>query len=142
MNDELLDSLKKDLELDLCCQTGRFGIYDDHVDREDIYFIKANKEGLKLFAYQLLCAAKDFEQQEQEQVFQKIALEDGAWLYKNCDIVLRHIEDPSMIKVRETEIVVEPSWKDKVFEIAGVILVIFLLISLIVGVYTVIDSIL
>jgi len=56
-----------------------------------------------LFPYQLLCAAKDFEHQEQEQAFQNIALEEVSWMRKDSEIVLKHIEDPSMIKVSEAE---------------------------------------
>lgn len=56
-----------------------------------------------MFPYQLLCAAKDFEHQEQEQAFQNIALEEVSWMLKDSEIVLKHIEDPSMIEVSETE---------------------------------------
>ncbi|MGE8377230.1 MAG: hypothetical protein ACN6PN_02740 [Sphingobacterium sp.] len=52
-----------------------------------MYFNKANKVSLKLFAYQLLCAAKDLELQEQEQVFQKIGLKETSWMLQDAEIV-------------------------------------------------------
>lgn len=141
MNDELLESLKSDLDLEGSFKNGQFGIYSDYRERDDVYFIKANKEGLKLFAYQLLCAAKDFEHQEQEQAFQNIALEEVSWMLKDSEIVLKHIEDPSMIEVSETEST-KSSWKNSAVTIGCFIILAFLLISLIVGIYTVINSIL
>ncbi|WP_223583695.1 hypothetical protein [Sphingobacterium sp. GVS05A] len=48
-------------------------------------FIKANKEGLKLFAYQLLCSTKDLELQEQ--VFQKIGLKETSWMLQDTEII-------------------------------------------------------
>ncbi|GAA4172309.1 MULTISPECIES: hypothetical protein [Sphingobacterium] len=141
MNDELLESLKSDLDLEGSFKNGQFGIYSDYRERDDVYFIKANKEGLKLFAYQLLCAAKDFEHQEQEQAFQNIALEEVSWMLKDSEIVLKHIEDPSMIRVSETE-ATKSSWKDSAVTIGCCIILAFLLISLIVGIYTIINSIL
>lgn len=104
MNEELLDSLKTDLDLEGSLNNGQFGIYSDYQERDDVYFIKANKEGLKLFAYQLLCAANDLGTQEQEQVYQKIELKETSWILKDAEIVLKHIEDPSMINVSETGI--------------------------------------
>jgi len=94
-----------------------------------------------LFPYQLLCAAKDFEHQEQEQALQNIALEGVSWMLKDSEIVLKHIEDPSMIKVSEAE-AAKSSWKDRAVTIGCFIILVFLLISLIVGIYTVINSIL
>ncbi|WP_223577878.1 hypothetical protein [Sphingobacterium sp. GVS05A] len=141
MKNELLESLKSDLHLEGSITKGQFGIYSDYRERDDVYFIKANKEGLKLFAYQLLCAAKDLEDQEQKEVFQKIILDETPWVLKDSEIVLKHIEDPSMINVSETEIA-QSSWKDRSVTIGCFIVLAFLLISLVVGVYTVIDSIL
>lgn len=141
MNNELLDSLKTHLDLEGSLDNGQFAIYSDYRERDDVYFIKANKEGLKLFAYQLLCAAKDLEDQEQKEVFQKIILDETPWVLKDSDIVLKHIEDPSMINVSETEIA-QSSRKDRSVTIGCFIVLAFLLISLVVGVYTVIDSIL
>lgn len=141
MNEELLDSLKTDLDLEGSLNNGQFGIYSDYQERDDVYFIKANKEGLKLFAYQLLCAANDLGTQEQEQVYQKIELKETSWILKDSEIVLKHIEDPSMINVSETGIA-QSSWKDRSVTIGCFIVLAFLLISLVVGVYTVIDSIL
>lgn len=46
MNDELLESLKSDLDLEGSFKNGQFGIYSDYRERDDVYFIKANKEGL------------------------------------------------------------------------------------------------
>jgi len=141
MKNELLESLKSDLDLEGSITKGQFGIYSDYRERDDVYFIKANKGGLKLFAYQLLCAAKDLEDQEQKEVFQKIILDQTPWVLKDSEIVLKHIEDPSMINVSETEIA-QSSWKDRSATIGCFIVLAFLLISLVVGVYTVIDSIL
>ncbi|MDR2275832.1 MAG: hypothetical protein LBF27_33300 [Sphingobacterium sp.] len=140
MNNELLESLKSKLALEASLDNGQFAIYSDYRERDDVYFIKANKEGLKLFAYQLLCAAKDLEDQEQKQVFQKIILDETPWVLKDSEIVLKHIEDPSMINVSETEIT-QSSWKDRSVTIGCFIVLAFLLISLVVGVYTIIDSI-
>lgn len=141
MNNKLLDSLKTHLDLEGSLDNGQFAIYSDYRERDDVYFIKANKEGLKLFAYQLLCAAKDLEDQKQKEVFQKIILDETPWMLKDSEIVLKHIEDPSMINVSETEIA-QSSWKDRSVNIGCFIVLAFLLISLVVGVYTVIDSIL
>ncbi len=62
MNKETLDSLKEPLTLDSAIDIGRFGIfYDSSESGEDNYYITANKEGLKMFVYQLLCASKDLQ---------------------------------------------------------------------------------
>lgn len=141
MNNELLDSLKTHLDLEGSLDNGQFGIYSDYSERDDVYFIKANKEGLKLFAYQLLCAAKDLELQEREQEFQRIELKEISWMLQDAEIVLKYIEDPSRVNVNETE-VVQSSWKDRSVTIGCFIVLAFLLISLVVGAYTIINSIL
>jgi hypothetical protein len=141
MNNELLESLKSDLGLEGSITNGQFGIYSDSRERGDVYFIKANKEGLKLFAYQLLFAAKDLELQEREQEFQKIELKETSWMLQDAEIVLKYIEDPSMINFNEPE-VVQSSWKDRSVTVGCFIVLTFLLISLVVGAYTVINSIL
>jgi len=97
MNKEALDSLKEILELDEAFKGGRFGVFLDSSDsRVEKYYIKANKEGLKLFAYQLLCAAEDLKDQEKEDSNERIALlpKENAWIYKQSEVILEYIEVP------------------------------------------------
>lgn len=44
MKNELLDSLQRDLDLEGSSKNGQFGIYSDYQERDDVYFIKANKQ--------------------------------------------------------------------------------------------------
>lgn len=136
MNKEALDSLKESLELDEAFKVGRFGVFLDSSDaREEKYYIKANKEGLKLFAYQLLCVSKDFEDQEKENSFERIELVQDTWVYKHSEIILNYIEPPQMSIEADSKVVKE-TWKDWLGKIGCILLVVFLLISLVVGVIT------
>lgn len=54
MNNELLESPKRDLDLEGSITNEQFRVYFDYRERDDLYVLKANKSGLKLFAYQLL----------------------------------------------------------------------------------------
>jgi len=136
MNKETLNSLKETLALDSAIDIGRFGIfYDSSESREDKYFIKANKEGLKMFAYQLLCASKDLEDQEKDNAFEKIALipDGSAWIDKDSEIRLFHVESPQLSKDLVPTTTKE-TWKDRFSEIGCTLIVIFLFISLLVGI--------
>lgn len=67
MASQHLDSLKELLNLDDASAHGQFGIYVNEDERRDeYYYIGANKEGLRLFAYQLPCAAADLECHDRE----------------------------------------------------------------------------
>ena len=50
-NERWIVALKIDLELEGSLDNRQFGIYSDYGEGDDVYFIKANKGGLKLFAY-------------------------------------------------------------------------------------------
>lgn len=139
MKKDILDSLKESLEIDEASKIGRYGIFIDDSDRRDEkYFIKANKEGLNLFAYQLLCAANDLADQENENSYERIELHprESVWVYKHSEINIEFIESPQLSSIPENLELVEETWKDWVSKIGCLVLVIFLIISLIIGVIT------
>lgn len=93
-----------------------------------------------MFAYQLLCASKDLEDQEKDNAFEKITLvpDGNAWIDKDSEIRLLYVESPELTK----DLVLTPykqTWKDRFGEIGYALIAIFLLISLFVGVVTVFD---
>jgi len=136
MNKETLDSLKETLALDSAIDIGRFGIfYDSSESREGNYYIKANKEGLKMFAYQLLCASKDLEDQEKDNLFEKIALipDGNAWIDKDSEIRLLYVESSALTKDLVSTASKE-TWKDRFTEVGCALIAIFLFISLFVGI--------
>ncbi|WP_270087101.1 hypothetical protein [Sphingobacterium sp. SYP-B4668] len=134
-----LDSLKESLEIDEASKVGRYGIFIDSSDsRDEKYFIKGNREGLNLFAYQLLCAANDLANQEKENSYERVELHprESVWIYKHSDIHIEFIESPQLSITENLEPVKE-TWKDWVGKIGCLVLVGFLIISLIIGIITV-----
>ncbi|WP_437918727.1 hypothetical protein [Sphingobacterium sp. LRF_L2] len=139
MEKNTLDSLKESLKIDEATKVGCYGIFLDCSDsRKEKYFIKANKEGLNLFAYQLLCAAHDLAEQEKENAYERIELSpsENVWIYKHSEINLEFIESPQM-RIEEESESTEEGWKNWVEKIGCSVLFVFLIISLVIGIITI-----
>ncbi|MFD2969936.1 hypothetical protein [Sphingobacterium bambusae] len=139
MTSQHLDSLKELLNLDDASVHGQFGIYVNEDDRRDeYYYIGANKEGLRLFAYQLLCAAVDQEchEREEDASIPIIGLypEKNPWVRKDSEIILENIQSnlPDL-----SDVVDKPAGKRYLDNALGLMLVGAILLTLVVGVYTI-----
>lgn len=132
---ELEDIIEK-LELNVSKENGTFGLY--YVDGEDACHIKANKDGFELFAIELLKAAKDIENVIENK--EKNYIDFGfnrKWI--QGDVIIAYIKP---ILEKRVEIIAEkayvPAIKDDLFNFGCFALIGILILSLIVGVYTII----
>jgi hypothetical protein len=113
-----------------------FGIFQ-YGGGPDESLIKANPQGLALFAAQLLKAAKEAE----DQTINSIPLDiEESWVDKKSSIFIQYIQ---LIKEKQEKIIsphatLPSSAKDKFFFAAGILVLVLLLITLGVGIWTII----
>jgi len=137
-----MDQAKLDVILDgqpfeEAAEDGRFAIFfdDDDGRSEEKYYIRANEEGLRLVAYQLLCAARDLKVQTVNKEYQTVKLmtDEDKWIDKSSEVVIRYVE-PLEINSKQARAATKETWKHRAAEIGCGLLGIFLLISLVVGI--------
>ena len=104
------------------------------------HYIKANRQGLELFAAELLKASRDAEQiiNISDNNVHLIEWDDDVWL-EDSEVFINYIE-PSFMKRDQAENSNkegEETWKDSIFKYGCLMLVALALISMIVGLITI-----
>ena len=102
MEQKYLDELIVQLESKASNDEGMFGIYEDR-DVEPGCFIKADKEGLVLFALELLKTARKFEHTVDSEVSIISLAQHHKWIVENSEILIRYVK-----QIRPNSFVSEP----------------------------------
>lgn len=118
---------------------GVFGIFR-YRDNYDESFLKANKEGLELFALQLLKSARDIETILSDTTKNIIPLEyNEDWMDENSDIFIQYIEPVADRQKLKYKSEYKSTFTDKLIFCGCGLIVFILLISVIVGFITLIS---
>jgi len=124
--DELQEIIQK-IEASTSPENANFGIFrygEHHVEG----CIKANGEGLKLFAAELLAAAYSFEHNEHKEYHHLEYLPD--WVSEGSDIIIDYVEPvPNLIEA----VTYEVTWRDKLSDFGCLIMMGILVVSILVG---------
>lgn len=136
MKKEELINLLKNLDEDSLKELGIFGIYQ-YGGGPDESSIKANKEGLQLFALELLRASGKFDKgiTDEEKLF---SLDyHGNWLDKDSEIYIDFIEPTSKLRKAITE--EKENLNDKLISYGFVALFILIGFSALLGLIQILD---
>jgi hypothetical protein len=135
--EEIKDIIAK-LKADTDEQKGYFGIFQ-YGGGSDESYIKANKEGLKLFAAEILEVVTQTDDAITNAAKKTIPFShDNAWTDENSDTTIHYIE-PIVDATYKSKYTVEPeTLKDTAIKYGCIAVAIFLLVSLIAGIITVV----
>ena len=139
MKEEDLNKVIKVLDDNSSFEEAYFEFDYDEENNYDHSFIHSNKEGLILFANELLKAAKGFEKiKDSEEKVKDIKLKTGEWFGYN-NIVAPYIKPIFSKKNKIERLVSKPKkWNDKIFELGCSLGLIVLVVSIIVGIVNII----
>jgi hypothetical protein len=141
LNSELQKIIDK-LETEKAETQASFGVFRAG-GGEDESCIKANKQGLGLFALELLKASLQSEINKPGRKKNIYNLKiDEQWIEKDSDVFLYHIEIQSGVRVPEIKESYKPSFTDKLMPYGCGLVLIFLIVALIIGLVTIIEFIL
>ena len=135
MKEKILVEMIKDLEINSSIEDAYIEYaYDDAYEK---YLMKANKDGLKLFAKELLQIASNFDNYKNNKAeFQPIKLENEDWFFDQE--AMPTFVEPIFLSRKDIK-VIEPqksSWKDDLIGFVIVIILGVIIISAIIGFYT------
>jgi hypothetical protein len=117
-------------------QQGVFGIFQ-YGGGSDESFIRANKEGLELFALELLKSARDSEAIITDTQKKSIALDyDDNWIDENSDTFIQYVEPIAEKQQLELKTESISKIKHKLISYGCGIVAIILLVSVVVGLVT------
>lgn len=117
-------------------ERGFFGI-SQYGGGSDESFIRANKEGLELFALELLKSARDMEDILSNKEKKEIWFDDIDWFDENSDTFIHYIEPVAYNKRLKKESTIElPTFIDKLIPYGCGFIFLVLLLSILVGVST------
>lgn len=139
MTNEELQKIIDQFDEEALKRNGIFGISQYGGGSEES-FISANKEGLELFALQLLKSARDTENLlgQSENKYYSLSPEEE-WIDQDSDTFIHYIEPLSDKFERKLITEQKASFVERIVPIGcGLLLVIFLLISFIVGSVTIV----
>jgi hypothetical protein len=112
-----------------------FGVFK-YGSTSDESYIKANKQGLKLFASQILEAVNQVDQTRSDETKNIIPL-DYDWTDDNSDTIVQYIE-PVVYSTDKKKVIEEPeSLKDKAIKYGCFAGLIFLLVAAFTGIVTI-----
>ena len=139
MNKEELQNIIDKLESENPKEKAYFGIFE-YGGGPDESFIKANKQGLELFALEILKAARDTEEllndDKGESVFPLGFDED--WIDDDCSTYIQYIEPTNEIRtITKREPYVE-TWTDKTMKFGCISTILIAIVSAIVGIVTIV----
>ena len=119
-------------------QKGVFGVFQ-YGGGSDESFIKANKEGLELFAIQLLKASTEIDTILTDKEKNIITLDyDENWIHQNSDTFLQYIEPTTDEQINYPKYEHKTTFADKILPYGCGFLLIIIVISILVGLGTII----
>lgn len=135
MTDNKLQNITEKLENLISKDTATFGIFRHGGDSDESY-IEANKQGLLIFATQLLKAANSFDDLAIDINKQKIPLEfEGNWIDDRSDTLIQYIK-PITERQTYNKANDEKTFFDNLIPIGCFAFAFFILIALLIGLWT------
>ncbi|WP_200975400.1 hypothetical protein [Echinicola sp. 20G] len=139
MNKKNLQNIIDKLEKEDRKEKAYFGIFE-YGGGPDESFIKASKEGLELFALEILKAARDSEEllksEKEESVFPLGFDED--WIDDDCSTYIQYVEPIDVIRTNVKQEPYMETWKDKTMKFGCISAILIAIISAIVGIVTIV----
>ena len=138
LNKTELESIIEQLESSNSKDDAYFGLFDDGSESGE-GFIKANREGLSLFAAALLKAARDVNDNTEikEKIFYPLTSEKD-WIDENSHLLINYIEPSNEPREKAEFQPYIKSKKDKALEILVGLVVIFVIVATIIGIITIV----
>lgn len=139
VNKEELQNIIDKLENENRKENAYFGIFE-YGGGPDESYIKANKQGLELFALEILKAARDTEEllnnDKEESIFPLGFDED--WIDNDCSTYIQYVEptDETRANVKQESYV--ETWKDKTMKFGCISAILMAIASAIVGIVTIV----
>lgn len=138
MTNEQLKAIIDQFDEDDLIQQGVFSILQ-HGGGSDESFIRANREGLELFALVLLKSVIRVENSNVDKEKYTIPFDYcGNWIDENSDTIIQHIELVADKQKKEPRKEYKPTLGDKLMPFGCGLILIALLISIVVGFVTII----
>jgi len=140
MNNEKLENIITELESESIKDDAYFGFYENE-DNQDDEHIKANKDGLILYAVELLKAANEFNLRHFEKGKDELYGINDEWFSKENEYMFKYIKlinkqkskiDPDTKEHKET-------WTDKVFKAGCLSAIVLILITIVVGFISILE---
>jgi len=137
LNKTELETIIEQLESSNSKDDAYFGLFDDGSDSGE-GFIKANKEGLSLFAATLLKAARDVSDNKEvkEKTIYPLTSEKE-WIDENSLILINYIEPSNEPREKAEFKPYIQSKRDKALQTIIGLIVIFLITAMIIGIITI-----
>ena len=136
MTTEELQNLIDKFEEEDLKQKGVFGIFQ-YGGGSDESFIKANKEGLELFALQLLKASKETGRILADKEKNIITLDfDENWIHQDSNTFLQYIEPTAEKQINYPKEEYKTTFADKIMPYGCGLILIIIVISILVGLWT------
>ncbi|MEM5565739.1 hypothetical protein WNY78_11520 [Psychroserpens sp. AS72] len=118
--------------------TAYFGFFQYGVGRDESN-IKANKEGLRLYAANLLEVSLEIDEREFKENKKEFFTIPEEWLSKNSEFCFEYVELFQQSKTKiEPDIEYKETWKDLLVKYIFIGVLIFILMSILVGAITII----
>ena len=139
MNKEDLQNIIDKLEKEDRKEKAYFGIFE-YGGGPDESFIKANKQGLELFAIELLKAARDTEgllKNETEKSVFPLGFDED-WVDDDCSTYIQYVEPTNEIRTNVKQEPYVETWTDKTMKFGCISAILIAIISAIVGIVTII----
>ena len=130
MKDEELQDIIDKIESANLKEEAYFGIFQ-YGGGADESFIKANRQGLELFALELLKASKEKEKNTYS------LDEDEQWIDIDSDTQIDYIKLSNENRIKTKQEKYNETWKDKIIKPVMMIVMLFLLASLLIGIGTI-----
>lgn len=130
-----LNAIVELIESKASCNEATFGIYSNK-DTEPDCHIKANANGLVMFALELLKAAGKFEDNLETGARPILFPQSDTWVDENSEIIIRQINQVQKRKVVE-EGVRKSTFTEKLVPAGCFLILIFLFVALITGLVTI-----
>jgi hypothetical protein len=140
VTDKEIENIISELKQNNKKEESIFGFYHQDGDEHNTS-IRANKQGLKLFAVELLKASVETENRNFENGEIEYLEIDIDWTDSNADFYFNSLELTKKIKTEKDEAFpkYEESWKDKLYGKLIFAIIITLIIMLIIGIITTIN---
>ena len=140
MTDRKIEDIISDLKQNNKKEESIFGFYHQDGDEYNTS-IKANKQGIKLFAVELLKASIEIENRNFENGEIEYLEIDIDWTDSNADFYFNSLEITQKVKTEKDEVFpkYEESWKDKLYGKLIFVIIILLILMLIIGIITTIN---
>lgn len=139
MEETDLQKIINDLESTNSKDEAYFGVFMYGGGPEESY-VKANRQGLELFAAELLKASRDTEKiLESDEESIALLAHDDDWVDDDSHVFLEYVEPSTKVREEAKAELEADSWQDKLFMVGCSAILIMTIIATLVGIGTIVD---